>query len=247
VLAVLRSDARALSAYLRRRSGHLLADGFEADLLAVPAEALRARHDAILADGHRLISIRSALETIAATLRLEMRRTFEHDLPAPDAETGIEEMKLRLVATLRNLRPALQNAILFLARSLGVRLDEGGVFDEKEAKRTSSERLRRDVWIFAQILRAFALKARHANPSDDRWAGAASFQFVKEFLAYFRAMGYPLLRRSDYPRFDGFLSAIQQFLTELFEQISRREELADVPFDRRAAANALKLYLGTGS
>jgi len=34
------------------------------------------------------------------------------------------------------------------------------------------------------------------------------------------------------------------FLVELFEAIGRRDELALVPFDRRAAAEALKLYLG---
>jgi hypothetical protein len=268
VLAVMRSDARALSAYLRRRTGQLLADGFEAELLRVPAPELRARQDHLLAEGHRLIGVRSALETIAATLRLEMRRAFEHDLPAPDAGVQADVMRQRVGLTVKSLRPALQNAILFLARSLGVRLDEGGPFDEKEAKRASSERLRRDVWIFAQILRAFALKARHADASDDRWAGAASFQFVKEFLAYFRAMGYPLLRGSDYPRFDAFLSAMsaltdtdlldpprleaaiaeteafQAFLLQLFDQISSREDLVDLPFDRRAAAMALKLYLG---
>ena len=34
------------------------------------------------------------------------------------------------------------------------------------------------------------------------------------------------------------------FLTELFDGISRREELAGLPFDRRGAAEALRLYLG---
>jgi hypothetical protein len=269
VLSVLRSDARALTAYLRRRAGSLLADGFEEDLLRVPAYEMVARHDQLLAEGHRLLGIRSALETVASTLRLEMRRTFEHDIPAPDAGAGIDELRTRFLGAIKNLRPALQNDILFLAKSMGSRLDEGGVFDEQEAKRTSSERLRRDVWIFAQVLRAFALKARHADATDDRWAGAASFQFVKEFLAYFRAMGYPLLRGNDYPRFDEFLSAMsglsdtdlldpprleaaiveteafQTFLNELFQRISNREELADVPFDRRGAALALKMYLGS--
>jgi hypothetical protein len=92
--------------------------------------------------------------------------------------------------------------------------------------------------------------------------------FVREFLSYFRAMGYPLLRTADYPRVDAFLDAMANvrdadlfdpgrlevaveeadrfhgFLTELFEAIARREELAGVPFDRRAAAEALRLYLG---
>jgi hypothetical protein len=34
------------------------------------------------------------------------------------------------------------------------------------------------------------------------------------------------------------------FLTELFDGICRREELSSSPFDRRAAAEALRLYLG---
>jgi hypothetical protein len=83
-------------------------------------------------------------------------------------------------------------------------------------------------------------------------------------------MGYPLLRGSDYPRVDAFLeamttlsdaelldperleraveetSAFQQFLVELFENIGKRQELEGVPFDRRSAAYALKLYLGNG-
>ncbi|MCS6902376.1 MAG: hypothetical protein RMJ98_22270, partial [Myxococcales bacterium] len=216
-----------------------------------------------------LLSIRGALEAIAASLRLEMRRTFEHELPAPDQNVPIDELKARITAASRNLGPAIQNSILFLARSLGVRLDEHGVFDEKEAKRLLSERLRRDIWIFARILHAFVLKARYADPTEDRWAGAASFRFVQEFLSYFKAMGYPLLRGSDYPRFNEFLAsmsaltdtdlldparldaaieeaeAFQDFLNRLFEQVSHREELQDIPFDRKGAAQALKLYLGS--
>jgi hypothetical protein len=81
-------------------------------------------------------------------------------------------------------------------------------------------------------------------------------------------MGYPLLRSADYPRFDAFMAAMAsleetdlleparlqraiaeceqffEFLTQLFDGISRREELVAVPFDRKAAARALKMYLG---
>jgi hypothetical protein len=81
-------------------------------------------------------------------------------------------------------------------------------------------------------------------------------------------MGYPLLRASDYPRFDAFLGAMsqleesdlydtarlshamvecekfQEFLTGLFTQLGNREELAASPFDRKGAAESLRLYLG---
>jgi hypothetical protein len=266
VLSVLRSDARALSDHLRQRAGTLLADAFERDLLRVPAGQIRERAPSLRASGHHLIGIKSALEGISGSLRLELRRAFQHDLPEPGVKNGTP-FRQTLLGTIENLRPALQNSILFLGKALGVSLEHGGVFDDQAARRQTSERLRRDVWMFAQIVRAFSSKAQH-SPSEDGWAPMQSFQYVREFLAYFRAMGYPLLRAADYPRIDLFMAAMTRleetdlvdparledaidecvafhgFLTRLFDDISKRDELSGVPFDRRAAASALKLYLG---
>jgi hypothetical protein len=90
---------------------------------------------------------------------------------------------------------------------------------------------------------------------------------VRDFCSYFRALGYPLLWIADYPRADAFLNAVRglrsadlvdrerletailecenfyAFLTRLFDQISRREELANIPFDRREAARTLRHYI----
>ncbi len=268
VMSVLRSDARALTSYLRHKSGPLLAEGYDQDLFKVPASEVVSRYDALLADGHRLLDIKATLEGVSANLRLELRRAFEHDFVAPEHAPNVTEVHAATLALVRNLRPALQNAILFLGKSLGARLDEQGVFDDDAARRSLSDRLRRDVWMFAQIVRAFAHKARAAPAGDVRWVGVSPLQFVREFLAYFKAMGYPLLRTADYPRVDFFMGAMNAleetdlleparlksaldeadkfhvFLTTLFEQICRRDELLHVAFDRRAAAEALKLYLG---
>ena len=269
VLSVLRSDARALTGYLRQRAGVLLGEGFERELFKVPARDLAARYDPLMAEGHRLLEIRSTLEGISANLRIELRRAFEHDFPAPELAPNLDELRAAVKHLASTLRPALQNGILVLGKALGTRLDEHGVFDDVAARRSLSERLRRDVWMFAQIVRAFAQKARAVSTSgDERWSGVSSLQFVREFLVYFRAMGYPLLRAADYPRFDAYLSAMAaleegdllepsrlqqataeseqfyEFLTALFDQIGHRVELASVPFDRRGAAGSLKLYLG---
>lgn len=268
VLSVLRSDARALTDHLRKQSGHQLAESFERELFRVPAHQIRARYDELLSEAHRLVSIKATLGGIAANVRLELRRAFEHDFAPPDAGVSTEQLRASVSAVAGYLRPALQNAVLVLGKALGARLDEHGVFDDMAAKRSLSMRLRRDVWMFAQIVRAFAAKARAAPNRDDRWSGPSSLQFVREFLAYFDAMGYPLLRASDYPRFDAFISALTAleeidlldpvrleralneaesfyvFLTELFDQIGQRDELKGVPFDRRQAAETLKLYLG---
>jgi hypothetical protein len=174
-----------------------------------------------------------------------------------DAIARLPGSRIREVA--KNLRPSVQNAILFLGKSLKSGLDEGQVFDDLAARRASSERLRRDIWMFAQIVRAFVSKARHADPSVDQWGKLQSFAFVREFLGYFRAMGYPLLRVGDYPRFDGFMAAMAALNeTDLLDPqrleyestevafylpaAAVRRHLARVlvgcPFDRRAAAGA---------
>jgi hypothetical protein len=266
-LSVLFSDSRALSGYLRRRTGHLLAEGFEREIFAVNAPDIVAAAPHLRAQGHRLITLKTALDGIAANLRLEMRRAFLHDLPPIESvptERALREAVLRMA---ENLRPALRNSILFLGRALGASLEEGGVFYDQAARRESSERLRRDVWTFGQIIRAFYTKAQYSE-AEDRWLTLHNFSYVREFMDYFRAMGYPLLRTGDYPRFDAFMTAMSRlqetdlvdpgrleraidecmafhgYLQQLFDDISRRDVLTGVPFDRRGAAHALKLYLG---
>lgn len=268
VLATLRSDARALTGYLRSHAGEMLSESFEQEIFRVPAREIRDRYEGLMREAHGLLEIKAAVGGVSANLRLELRRAFEHEFPAPDGPRAAEELRAALSVLIANLRPALQNAVLVLGRTLGARLDEHGVFDDAAARRALSERLRRDVWMFAQIVRAFGSKAAAAPQRDERWSGPSSLQFVREFMAYFRSMGYPLLRAADYPRVDAFIAALSAleegdlanplrleravdeagefylFLSELFEHIGHRDELRGVPFDRKAAAAALKLYLG---
>ena len=269
VLSVLRSDARALTGYLRRRSGPLLAESFDGEIFALTARELMSDSARIGARGRELRNVKATIEGLAANLRLEMRRAFERDFPALEQSPSVEDVRDAVQRITTNLRPALQSAVMFLGRSLGARLDARGVFDDDAARRILGERLRRDVWMFSQIVRAFAVKARAVGTRGDvGWGGGSPLAFVREFLAYFRAMGFPLLRGADYPRVDAFVAAMDRlrdadlfdprrleiavdeaeqfyvFLAELFEAIGRREELVDCPFDRRGAAEALKLYLG---
>jgi hypothetical protein len=266
LLAALRSDGRSLAQHLRKQAGVLLAEGFERDIFSSTASALQPRYETLLAEGHRLIGIRGALDAVAARLRLELRRGFERELPPVTLQHPME-LRKRLLAALDHLRSAIEGTIDFVAHALDART--APTFDDRAARRDTSERLRRDVWMFAQIVRAFAAKSAVMRTPDraDRWGASESFGFVREFLGYFRAMGYPLLRTHDYPRFDQFLAAMSSleetdlldpvrmatatqeceafyvFLLELFEGISKREELAGVAFDKRAAAETLRMYL----
>ena len=269
VLSVLRSDARALSGYLRGRAGSLLAEGLTNDLFRTPAAQLTHEYERMRAYAHSLREVKATLECVAANLRLETRRAFERDFPGLEFILTTDDLRVAVQRITANLRPALQNVVMFLGRSLGAPLDERGVFDDDTARRALSERLRRDVWMFAQIVRAFVDKAHSFDlRGHELWAGGSPLAFIREFMAYFRAMGYPLLRAGDYPRVDAFLAAIlslrdtdlldpgrleraadeadrfHDFLMDLFDAIGRRDELVGVQFNRRAAAAGLKLYLG---
>ena len=132
----------------------------------------------------------------------------------------------------------------------------------------ASERLRRDIWIFQQVLRAFLALAEQGPRGSDTWAGAGGLQFVRDFLQHFRAIGYQLVRAHDYPRLNAYLESLEElrdvdllepsrllrvaeesksfarFLGELFERVGNRAELRGVAFDRQTAGEVLKIYLG---
>lgn len=268
LLSLLRSDARAIIGYLRGRAGTVLADGFERELLKVAAKDIGPRFDQLAQEAQWLAALRGVLEAIAASLRVEVRGVFELKVPSAQTVPPAAELARSVHVAMDGLRDVLQTAIARIAQTIRSEIDVAKLFDDANVRRTVSERLRRDLWMFAQVLRAFVARARATPDVPDQWSSYTSFQFVREFLGYFRSMGYQLLRASDYPDFDRFLAAIeglqeadfleparvisavnecerfQHYLMETFERISQRAELQGVPFDKRAAAETLRLYLG---
>ncbi|UJR82660.1 hypothetical protein [Sandaracinus amylolyticus] len=273
ILAVLRSDLRALTRYLGRRAGDAIADGLERELLATPSDEISVRYTHLADVARTLTRIRGTLDHVANGLRVEVKKIFEHDLPSPQAEISAQELGPQMVIAAAELRASLQNAV----RALCSEIRPGDVLPELATnlagRRAASDRLRREIWMFQQILRAFLAKADAAasaggDGAHDRWAGHGSFQFVRDFLGHFRAIGYQLVRSHDYERLDPFLTslerlrdvdllephrmaeaveecrALSQFLGELFEKVSSRGELAGQPFDRQSAGETLKIYLG---
>lgn len=267
ILAALKSDVITLARYVCDYTGPELAAELERDLMAVPAADIFARFEELHAHSLRMSAFRDAFASLVLGLRMEIQHVFARELPTPSDEPEHADPRPALRQLVHLLQPGVQNALLFLARSLGGTLDEQTIFPAPELKRARSLRLRRDVWMFAQILRAFSSKARHADVIVDHWTSAAGFSFVRDFWSYFRAMGYPLLWTASYPRADAFMNAMRglraadlvdrdrleaaisacenfyAFLTRLFDQISRRPELSGVPFDRREAARTLRHYV----
>lgn len=267
LLAVLRSDLRALTRYVGRNAGDVIADGLERDLLAVHALEIAERRESLAAEARALSTLRNALETVANGLRVDVRKVFAHDLPGPSDGVAGAELGPQVVIATASVRASIHHAIGSLCRVLAPGRPTPQLARDRDARRAASERLRREIWMFMQILRAFIAKAQATEGSSDRWAGASSFQFVRDFLAHFRAIGYQLVRSNDYERLDAFIAALSAlrdvdlldpahldaavdecrrfytFLEELFREIGNRKELAGVTFDRKDATETLKIYL----
>ncbi|MDQ3032874.1 MAG: hypothetical protein M3Y87_10690 [Myxococcota bacterium] len=273
ILAVLRSDLRALTRYLTRRAGDAIADGLEREIMQVPSDDIGMRFVPLAESAQSLARIRRSLEHVASALRVELRKIYEHDLPSPQTEIAAAELGPQMIVAAAELRASIQNAILALCADIRPGEAVPELATDLGARRAASDRLRREIWMFQQILRAFVAKAdavstASSQSTHDRWAGQASFQFVRDFLGHFRAIGYQLVRSHDYERLDPFLASLErlrdvdllephrmqeavdecraflEFLGALFASVSSRAELAGVPFDRQAAGEVLKIYLG---
>lgn len=269
ILAVLRSDVRALTRFLFRQAAGIMADGLERELMEAGASDIKANQDLWARRAATLLSLRRTLENIANALRIEIRKTFERELPTPSEAPADELLGPLLTQASASLKATLHSAVLDLCVELAPERALPELHSDGAGRRAASVRLRRDVWMFKQILRAFLAKADAAASGElDHWSSAASFVFVREFLNHFRAIGYQLVRRSDYERLDHFIAAIDTlrdadlldeqrmhdavdecrafyaYLERLLAQISRREELRDLPFDKQTAADTLRVYLG---
>lgn len=267
IFAVLRSDLRALTRYIGRNAGDVIADGLERDLLSVHAVEIAERRAALVDEARALSTLRNALETAASGLRVDVRKVYSHDLPGPSDGVAGAELGPQVVVATASMRASVHHAIGALCRVLAPGRPTPQLARDRDARRAASERLRREIWMFMQILRAFIAKAQASSGPNDRWGSAASFQFVRDFLSHFRAIGYQLVRSNDYERLDAFIAALgalrdvdlldpahleaaveecrrfYTFLEELFREIGNRKELAGVAFDRKDATETLKIYL----
>lgn len=269
ILSVFRSDLRTLSRFLTHQASDAIADGFEQEILAVPQARIGSSYAELAGAADELASLRATLETVAHSVDIEVKRSFDRELPAPGSTKNDAELGAQIVVATASLRATLHNAIGLLFTELAPKTSRPELASDDAARRATSERLRRDVWMFMQILRAFLAKAHAASTQEsDQWKSLASFQFVREFLGHFRAIGFQLVRVSDYARLDHFLSALEslrdadlldphqlahvieeceglyRYFEELFTNVSHRHELSGVVFDKRSAVETLRIYLG---
>ncbi len=267
LFAALRSDLRALAAFLGRQSGEVMAEAFELHLMAQPSSRLGQDFSRLMRRGAHLVSLRATFSNLAHALNLDLKRIFHEILPSPNELHGVGAQPGRIGEAARNLSGTLEHSLQALAAELcpGAPLPPLSV--QRGADRARSERLRREIWMFQQVLRAFIAKASAGTDVSDTWAPGGSFGFIQEFLRHFRAIGLQLIRISDFDRVATFLDALEnlrdpdlqdanrlgrvtqecalflEHLNALFAEVSRRSELQGVPFDREVAAQTLKMHL----
>ncbi len=267
-LAVFRSDVRSLFRQLTGSLPDTVADALERELMRLPAERVWTEYDRLLRSVRSIPPLVGAMQGLARTLEAEAHRAFSLQIPPFDAEAHHEPDAWR--EPLATLQAALAEAFAVLLGELGAPEIAAHAALGAVSERESAERLRREIWMFQQVLRAFLAKAEACRGERDGWESLAELRFVKDFAIHFRTLGYQLLRAEDYPALDGFLAALeavrstdvlepdrlaemarqaeaaQDFLETLFDAVGQRETLRGVPFDRRVAAESLRFHLERG-
>lgn len=267
LLCLINSDANQFSQFLARDTAHWLSTDFGTEYETLLPEQLTERFDDLNLQFQELKSLRELLESTGDQLDLELKKTFGQQLPTIEELTRPEEVLGAVQSACGSLQSFLQNAAVLLVQEFNVSVEGDDLFEDFTSDATRSARLRRDIWMFRQILKAFVAKTRGTESVRDRWKGINTFKFVRTFVAYFRSMGYQLLRYSDYERFDKFMAlvdrlrdgdvlevqrlssvveeceAFYQYLEKMFDSVSRRKELQDISFDTKDAAQTLKLFI----
>jgi hypothetical protein len=266
-LAVVRSDGRAISAFMAGRARRWLCRGFEQEVMALSARQVVAASAALEEKYRVLHDLRAMLQSVGDQLSLQFQRSFEQLLPPLSELMGHEEFVQIVTAALDELTDLLLLAVSELVQVFKPELQGAQIFSPFVDEAVLHERRRREIWMFSQIIRGFLAKTVATPETINRWTGQSSYRFVREFARHFRCLGFHLLRALHYDHFQQFrryveaLSAAsvldqvsvedfaqecqraQEFLTAAFDEMSGAPALSEVPFDRHDAIANLRLYL----
>jgi len=268
ILAVARSDLRALTRYLGSNIQQTLAEGLEREILQIQASFIKTRHFDIHRDVNIVLPLRRALVTLSHSLDLEVRKIYEEDFPGPGSIASGEELGSKLTQGTVRLRAAIQHFVRTLCAEVRPDLKPPRFAETPELGVAQSQRLRRETWMFSQVVRAFLAKAGAIHRYHDSWEGSSPFGFVWEFLRHFDAIGYQVLRLNDYSGLDVLVSTLNilgqtdlfhtdqlkpamtecakllQYLETCFVRLSQQDDLRQLPFNKHEAADLLRRHLG---
>jgi hypothetical protein len=266
-LAALRNDARALTVFLKRNAPVGIAQGFGSLYENLSPGKVRENFETLSEEFQKLRPIIEQLVSVGNQLRLEQRMTFAQRLPAVGELKDQGQLNHTVGKAMDSLRVFLQNAVALIVSEMDSSVAISELLPGFMRPEVHSARLRRDIWMFQHILRAFLEKAQTTVRAADTWSEMASFHFVRSFMRYFRSLGYQLVRHSNYDQFDDFIFLLdrlkggdvlqvqrfsnvveacedfQNFLQLSFESLDDQQELKGIPFDRKEAAITLKMFL----
>ncbi len=266
-LAAARSDGGALARFLGRDARGWIADGFEQELMSLRARELPDELPRLRADFDLLYRLGDVLHATGDRLSLELRRTYQRDLDAVDAPMTTPEAVSRVESGIVRLSGFLKACVVSVGQVFDGSLSGHRLFLAYPSPGDEAEELRQDLWMFSQILRGFLAKAEAAPEAVARWEGTGSYLFVREYVTYFRNFGHRAVRAAGYLELEAYESLaarvvesdsdrpelldelfrrsaeLQDFVLHSIEELSACPELESKPFDRRHAADSLRLYL----
>ena len=155
------------------------------------------------------------------------------------------------------LTATLRLGIVALARVLDIAPpEEGDDFSALVSTEEMAQRLRQDLWAFADLCRS--AQGAFALDDDDGDAAMDALGYLREYVGYFQDVSYHLLRYGDFEAFDRFAERISALVLPpekagerarlaeecrlftraaeaTFDHAARRSELLGQRFDRHAA------------
>lgn len=180
-------------------------------------------------------SIYEQLDATAYALRMELKKTFEHELVGLVALHDAHQIYARIENAHGLLRDCFQQSVISIARTFNPTFDGATLFSTFQTKQEQSLVLRADLW------RVLSAVRRAETDCDDR-----SFQKLSSVLSGFRGRSLRYLMYKDWEAFERFLDEVSMskeaaelsttlhrfhaFLETLFSQVNMRAVLMNHPF-----------------
>jgi hypothetical protein len=214
------------------------------------------------------LALLNHLDALAYQLAIEIRKIYELELKDAAQQQELNVLRIGISRSCGILTNIYQQGIVHLGQAFDPSLQGREVFPDFVSRLEESLKLRRDIWLFHQVIENLERVIERSRQSNESIPVIEAVKTLRNFIFYYQNISFQFVRCYDRESFQRFFEQTDQFIVADIEKpdsleafkhnlhsfkmflettlasINNRAELSELPFGKEEGERLLAQFLG---
>jgi DNA-binding transcriptional ArsR family regulator len=214
------------------------------------------------------LALLNHLDALAYQLAIEIRKIYELELKDAALQQELNVLRVGISRSCGILTNIYQQGIVHLGQAFDPILQGREVFPDFVSRLEESLKLRRDIWLFHQVIENLERVIEQSRPRNETIPVIEAVKTLRNFIFYYQNISFQFVRCYDRESFQRFFEQTDQFIVADIEKpdsleafkhnlhrfkmflettlasINNRAELRELPFGKEEGERLLAQFLG---